>query len=490
MENTAFTLTGEDGDAVEAYKVSGNKYEWRNLQTGTYTLSESKNDDGFIPVNDITVEVSNDGTITCTGADDKDFESTQTATNHQTTLSLYNYDKSTQVLISKTDINGTEELEGAELKVYRADDETEIVDSWTSTTGSHKINKTSFETDVVYVLEETTSPFGYEVTESIRFKIDTDGNVRLVDENGERLDDDTDENSSIIMKDDYSYLKVLKTRSNLKPLSGAGMQITDANDEVKDSWVSTTEAHLVQIGGNLEKNIEYTLSEVSVPYGYEKAADIKFMLDENENIKVYNASSGKYENYDSDTLSMIDMTKKIYISKTDITNGEELPGASITITDADGNEVVPGWTSTDKPHSIDILNFEPGTEYYFTEITAPDGYEVAETIVFKLDEDGRIYVKDSDGQFKLLDSDTIVMKDEPVTESDEPVEPTPTPTPTPETSVDTPTTTETSTATASTNVKTGDNVPLKAVAAMMVVSLLTLIGMGIYRKLDIKDDED
>ena len=69
------------------------------------------------------------------------------------------------------------------------------------------------------------------------------------------------------------------------------------------------------------------------------------------------------------------------ISKQNITNGKELPGAKLEIRDTDGN-LVEGWTSGKVPHTVRGLELEK--EYTLTEKRAPDGYAEAESIVFKL----------------------------------------------------------------------------------------------------------
>ena len=73
------------------------------------------------------------------------------------------------------------------------------------------------------------------------------------------------------------------------------------------------------------------------------------------------------------------------ISKQDITNGKELPGAKLEIRDADGS-LVESWTSTKTPHTVRGLELEK--EYTLTETRAPDGYAEAESIVFKLVQNG------------------------------------------------------------------------------------------------------
>ena len=107
------------------------------------------------------------------------------------------------------------------------------------------------------------------------------------------------------------------------------------------------------------------------------------------------------------------------ISKQDITNGKELPGAKLEIRDADGN-LVEGWTSGKVPHTVRGLELEK--EYTLTEKHAPDGYTEAESIVFKLVQEGNeqsniVYVKSDDDWVKLNDA-TVIMQDAPVLDID------------------------------------------------------------------------
>ena len=103
------------------------------------------------------------------------------------------------------------------------------------------------------------------------------------------------------------------------------------------------------------------------------------------------------------------------ISKQDITNGKELPGAKLEIRDADGN-LVEGWISTKTPHTVRGLELEKA--YTLTEKRAPDGYAEAESIVFKLVQEGtdqvnEVYVK-ADDDWSKMNGSTIVMQDAPV----------------------------------------------------------------------------
>ena len=109
----------------------------------------------------------------------------------------------------------------------------------------------------------------------------------------------------------------------------------------------------------------------------------------------------------------------VVISKQDITNGKELPGAKLEIRDTDGN-LVEGWTSTKTPHTVRGLELEKA--YTLTETRAPDGYAEAESIVFKLVQNGteqvnEVYVK-TDDDWSKMNGSTIVMQDAPVLDID------------------------------------------------------------------------
>lgn len=85
---------------------------------------------------------------------------------------------------------------------------------------------------------------------------------------------------------------------------------------------------------------------------------------------------------------MIDDVTKVRISKQDITTGEELPGAKLQIIDKDGN-VIFEWISTNEPHYIEA-KLIAGEKYILREITAPDGYEIAEDVEFTVNADGSV----------------------------------------------------------------------------------------------------
>lgn len=183
------------------------------------------------------------------------------------------------------------------------------------------------------------------------------------------------------------------------------------------------------------------------------------------------------------TFEMFDDTIKVKISKVDITTNEELPGAELVIKDKDGTEI-DRWISTNGPHYVEKM---PAGDYTLTEITAPNGYKVAESIDFTVLPTGEMQ--------------TVVMKD---AREDTPT-PTPDNTPTPDhTPQPTPNTTPaptpvpaapTATPTPLLTIpKTGDNSSLGlllAIAGISLAGLAVLVHKSARRK-DIapRDDDD
>lgn len=152
-----------------------------------------------------------------------------------------------------------------------------------------------------------------------------------------------------------------------KEVEGAKLQVKDEQGKVIDEWISTKEPHVIK---ELVAGHTYVLEETLPADGYVTAESISFTV----------ADTGEVQK-----VEMKDDITKVEISKTDI-SGKELPGARLTILDQEGNEVE-RWTSGEKPHYIEML---PIGKYTLHEASAPDGYLVAEDIIFEVKDTGEI----------------------------------------------------------------------------------------------------
>ena len=154
----------------------------------------------------------------------------------------------------------------------------------------------------------------------------------------------------------------------------------------------------------------YRIVEITAPAGY--------LLDSTP-MEVSFTYEGQQIAWQVVDATNTNLRTSVDISKQDITNGKELPGAKLEIRDTDGN-LVEGWTSTKTPHTVRGLELEKA--YTLTETRAPDGYAEAESIVFKLVQNGteqvnEVYVK-SDDDWSKMNGSTIVMQDAPVLDID------------------------------------------------------------------------
>lgn len=177
---------------------------------------------------------------------------------------------------------------------------------------------------------------------------------------------------SISKEKQTTKLKISKQDITTKEeLPGATLVLKDENGKEVETWVSTNEPHYIE---GLEPG-KYSLTETIAPEGYKLSEDtIEFTLEADGNVKeviMYNTHVEKY---------------KVKISKQDITTKEELPGATLVVKDAEGNEIA-RFVSGEEPHYLEL---EAG-EYILTEIQAPDGYDLSyEVIKFTVGENGEV----------------------------------------------------------------------------------------------------
>lgn len=219
-----------------------------------------------------------------------------------------------------------------------------------------------------YYVKELYAPDGFVTTdEEQEFTFEYQG------------DDTAEVTYAFTFEDEPTTVEI--TKSDLttgEELPGAKLQVVDESGNVIDEWVSEKEPHVIK---ELVVGKTYTLVETKPADGYVTAESIEFTIENTAEIQ---------------KVEMKDDVTKVEISKTDITGKKELPGATLTILDSDGN-VVETWVSGSEPHYIEKL---PVGTYTLREEQAPDGYLVAEDITFEVTDTAEIQ--------------KVVMKDEAV----------------------------------------------------------------------------
>ena len=289
--------------------------------------------------------------------------------------------------------------------------------------------------------------------------------------------------------------------TNGKELPGAKLEIRDADGNLVEGWTSGKVPHTVR-GLELEK--AYTLTETRAPDGYTEAESIVFELvqdgSEQSNI-VYVKSDGDWVKLDDATVIMQD-APVLDIDKTDIA-GNLLPGATLTIRDAN-DEVVDTWTTDYKTHRVPIsdefIELSGETKeyiYILTEDAAPAGFEIAESVQFKVQEADKtvcLFVrKNADAEWVRADKRLIQMIDEATPREDTPTPtPAPTPQPTPAaTPVPTPAPTPVITPRkVQTLPQTGDGFPLLAIVVVSLASATGIVLLTVRQKNALKETSD
>ena len=315
-------------------------------------------------------------------------------------------------------------LEGATLQVISP--ENEVIDTWVSGTTPHTI--LDLIPGATYTLEEISVPDGYTQSAPVDFTVSETGEIvnaimedklsitkfAKVDENGNFVtnallavyDKDgvevnrwvTDEEEFVIkglvvgetytlkelatpdgyvladdiefvVEDPETYVEMtdIITKTNISKLTSDGLLLQNAelavydsdNNEV-DRWITTDEPH--QILG-LVVGKTYTLKELSAPDGYVGAEDIEFTITEEKT-----------------DINMIDELTVIHISKID--NDGFVVGASLEIRDSKDN-LIDSWVTDDNIHEITGLLV--GETYKLIEVSAPNGYVIAEPIEFTIE---------------------------------------------------------------------------------------------------------
>ena len=212
-------------------------------------------------------------------------------------------------------------------------------------------------------------------------------------------------------KNKTTSVKFSKQDIDGKELKDATITLTHS-DGTKETWKSDGSAHEFTV-----KEGKYTFHEEKTPDDskYKIATDITFEVVRNAQTKaleITNVVIGEgNKKLEDGTLVMVDAykkapepgtkTTKVNFSKRALTrDGKELSGAKISLTKKDGT-VVDTWVTDGTTRSFDL---EDG-EYTFTELSAPDKYQLATSITFTV-ANGKVSVGTTE-----ISGNTIVMVD-------------------------------------------------------------------------------
>ena len=417
------------------------------LAHGKYVLVEKTSPDGYAYSEDIEFTITDDGEVLIGSA---------VAENNTVVMK----DAPLSIHIDKRDMSTGSWIGGAHFTLK--DDKGNTIDTWISDLAEHVISAPAkkLKVGVTYTLTETQAPSEtngrkYEKMQDVKFTIEKDGSLKIIDK--DRLGEDVYLNSdnhiilyNIPVSPGNFYISKRDTAETLdKEIEKVGFTLTDLTDSTKTPiqwttgstpttfWVFSdqTAADGFKAPANTYELLtghKYSLEETQAAFGYEKVTgswtftvqlneegergyvsfeDVVAPASETDSIKTIErkttAGSSTYTSYD---IRILNRSKDLSISKQSIA-GAEVPGATLRIYkyDASGKVVKEiEWESKDKPHQIPLSELGFG-KFKLEEIAAPKGYAYAESIDFNIDEEGNVSLSGDNGD---VDGSTIIMTDE------------------------------------------------------------------------------
>ena len=196
-----------------------------------------------------------------------------------------------------------------------------------------------------------------------------------------------------------------KTGAEQVPLEGVTFGLFDAEvtEFTEETAIATTET---------DANGEFSFE---APYGNYKVKELETVPGY---VTMKESISVKVNKTDVDLEDIANSQTVVHFSKVDADTGEELPGAVLELYAPDGS-LLDTWETTDIPHVIPGLPVGEG--YVLREVTAPEGFEVAEDVTFNVEDTTEIQT------ITMEDEKTPDQPEEPDTpdEPEEPDEPTP-----------------------------------------------------------------
>ena len=196
-----------------------------------------------------------------------------------------------------------------------------------------------------------------------------------------------------------------KTGAEQAPLEGVtfGLFDAEATEFTVENAIATTET---------DSNGEFSFEAPYGDYQVKELETVPGYVTKKESIAV------EVNKTDVDLEDIANSQTVVHFSKVEAETGEELPGATLELYAPDGS-LLDTWETTEIPHVIPGLPVGEG--YVLREVTAPEGFEVAEDVTFNVEDTTEIQT------ITMEDEKTPDQPEEPDTpdEPEEPDEPTP-----------------------------------------------------------------
>ena len=326
-----FELLDSSKNVIGTFTTTDTKTDISSLKAlkeGDYYLREKSTKDGYVLDNSL-------------------HKFTINSSNYDFTITLKN--KLNEVRLGKIDAKTKKYIKGATLKLSSV-----TYSDFEPVTFVSEENATSIKGLKVgkYILEEVKAPEGYVTSNSkIYFDVTSSGEVKTE-----------------TIKNDILSISINNKKVTVNANKGYSFTIYNSDGTkveeltIKDSSITSKEL----------SNGNYYLKETKTPDSVVLNSNlVYFTIDDNKEMSI---------NFTNDFT-------KVYISKKDMANSEEIEGASLTLTDKNGI-VIKEWTSSKDPYYIERLSVGV---YTLKEVVAPKGYVLnTSTVTFEVKETGDI----------------------------------------------------------------------------------------------------
>lgn len=367
-------------------------YTWDNLTPGDYTLTEDVTN---LKNNLVQIKIGNNAFITGNSTNVK------VLPNEEVKAIVKNTLEAGGIVLTKVDADTKKPIEGVKFSLYfiNGNNEEEAKDIYGNLVGiqtTTKEGKIAFQNLPYgkYKIVEVENPEeGYVIAESQTVIIDKD-------------------NAYYKSNFENKRIKLIINKTNIdgsKELENAKFNILDKKTKETYKEIEITKDNKTLI----LKPGEYIITEVVAPTGYQKLFDtIEIKVDNKGKITLN--SKNDYVTLDDNVLTIKNDTRKVSISKADITTNKELEGAELVLIKKTGEteiEVIK-WTSTKTPYRIEL---EAGT-YILKELKVPTGYKNDPIVVeFSVDENGVVtIISEISKYYKSVDNEITIYNEKPI----------------------------------------------------------------------------
>ena len=410
LTGAAFTIVNT-ANAAETYTLAGSAAtsDWTKLGLATdtvYRLTETTTPKGYLTAAAIDFKIrSTDGKV---------YVSTDGYTTAQAGNRITVADEPIDLKVVKLNVNvataTASELSttyagnfvtGAVLKLYAAGDTATALQTITvSANAFYTLDYSVLEKGKTYILKETTTPAGYKTAGSVTFTVGgaANGTIYVVYDEPivyKTIDVQKTWGTGSTPKDVTFDLYM---NGGATPIESVTLPAADSDGKIAFAGTAS-----IAVGG------KYPMTDAS-------GAAITYAVTERA-VDGYYVSSSMAQTADAGAIhnAITNTPVTVNFSKKSLVGSDELPGATLTLTDVTGTPAqVEQWVSGDAPHTV-TGKLITGHTYTLAETTAPGGYAVTETVTFRVKADGTIEAVGTAPANTSVAGGTVTMRDKQLT---------------------------------------------------------------------------